>query len=249
MNGFETAPPTGRVEHALERLARATVAPIGSLLAAIGLGTVIVQFTIWRSQMGGSHETPMYVAFGASAVALFVLRKGAPVGASRRRTELTAFAREVLRFLLVFLFMSSMLMSRFLLWEQHAAVAGMKSDLRNLVALETAAKQATGAYTTNIDALVSSPGIARPRVAAAEDGWSASVEHAGTAQRCTVYEGAQPADLANNNQGKPKCSATGLAPIPWSPILVGLAMLGLGVALGMAARTLRRNQLEAASAG
>lgn len=95
---------------------------------------------------------------------------------------------------------------KFATTKDKAYLASMKSDLRNLAAMEEAYLYDHSAYTTSAPVgFVTSSGVTGPTITLTVDGWSAIVGHTVTTKTCSLYVGSvsvSPAVL----EGVPTCS-------------------------------------------
>ncbi len=91
--------------------------------------------------------------------------------------------------------------------KEKAYIAGMKSDLRNLVTAQEAyfADNVTYATTVNNLAYSVSSGNSVTVTAATGTGWSATSNNNATTKTCGIYVGSATAPITGQNEGAPVC--------------------------------------------
>jgi len=90
---------------------------------------------------------------------------------------------------------------------EAAFVAGMKSDLRDLVTAEESYFADNTTYTTAASALRFTPsaGVTVTIGTASGTGWNATATHVSTSKTCAIYVGSAAAPIPGGNQGEPNC--------------------------------------------
>ena len=93
--------------------------------------------------------------------------------------------------------------------KERALVAGMKSDLRNLVTAEENYLADHAKYTTDLGPDYHySAGNRPPTITLTGDGWTATLTSVSTGQTCAVFMGSTPASPATK-EGAPACTESG----------------------------------------
>ena len=91
--------------------------------------------------------------------------------------------------------------------KEKAYIAGMKSDLRNLVTAQEAyfSDNVTYASTINNLAYSQSAGNTITVVSATGTGWSATSSNNATTKTCGIFVGSATAPITGQNEGAPAC--------------------------------------------
>ena len=91
--------------------------------------------------------------------------------------------------------------------KEKAYIAGMKSDLRNLVTAQEAyfSDNVTYASTINNLAYSQSAGNTITVVAASGTGWSATSKNNATTKTCGIFVGSATPPITGQNEGAPQC--------------------------------------------
>ena len=91
--------------------------------------------------------------------------------------------------------------------KEKAYIAGMKSDLRNLVTAQGAyfSDNVTYASTINNLAYSQSAGNTITVVAASGTGWSATSKNNATTKTCGIFVGSATPPITGQNEGAPQC--------------------------------------------
>jgi prepilin-type N-terminal cleavage/methylation domain-containing protein len=98
--------------------------------------------------------------------------------------------------------------------KERALVAGMKSDLRNLVTAEENYLAEHTKYTTDLGPDYHySAGNQRPTITLTDDGWTASITNANTKEQCAVFVGSTPIPPATR-EAAPACAKGGTTTTP-----------------------------------
>jgi hypothetical protein len=109
----------------------------------------------------------------------------------------------------------------------------MMSDLRNLMLAEEQQFRRSRAYTADLPAgFERTTGVGSPRIALTADGWTARVDHSGTAWACAIYVGSTPIPPARIEaepacQGPPPETAAMLGPL--GVVAAGFLMIVAGL--------------------
>jgi type IV pilus assembly protein PilA len=103
--------------------------------------------------------------------------------------------------------LASIAIPKFANTKEKAYVAGMKSDLRNMVVAQEAyfADNVTYASTTSNLYFTQSAGNTITVAAATGTGWSATSSNNATAKTCGIYVGSATAPITGENEGAPTC--------------------------------------------
>ena len=98
--------------------------------------------------------------------------------------------------------------------KERALVAGMKSDLRNLVTAEENYLAEHSKYTTDLGPDYHYSAGNRPAtITLTDDGWTASISNPNTPQQCAVFVGSTPIAPATR-EAAPACAKGGTTTTP-----------------------------------
>jgi prepilin-type N-terminal cleavage/methylation domain-containing protein len=91
--------------------------------------------------------------------------------------------------------------------KEKAYIAGMKSDLRNLVTAQEAyfGEYVTYASTVSVLSYSVSEGDAITLVSSSASGWSATASNSGTAHTCGIFIGVATPPITGQSEGSPLC--------------------------------------------
>ena len=90
--------------------------------------------------------------------------------------------------------------------------------------------------------------MTRPVITLTPTGWTATVLGARGFHRCAIYVGTAPSGQAAFNEGEPTCNRISRVAVPWSALVIELAALVLGMAVGTAAWTVGRREIAVVDA-
>ena len=115
---------------------------------------------------------------------------------------------ELLVVILIIGVLAAIAIPKFTRQRDNAYVAAMKSDLRNLVAVQETFKADSARYASSLAALVyyrPTTGVTVIIGQGTTDGWAATASHTATTRTCAIYIGAGVTP-SGGSEGEPVCS-------------------------------------------